>query len=134
MKRVLVFGTFDIFHPGHEHFLSQAKKHGDELIVVVARDSTVKQVKGELPVRDENYRLSTIEKLDYVDKAMLGHVTEDKYKIIEGIKPDMICLGYDQLAFVDGLEKELKKRGLTTSITRIDAYKPNIYKSSHYKK
>jgi FAD synthetase len=128
-----VFGTFDVFHPGHEYFLNQAKKHGDELIVVVARDSTVKQLKGKLPVNDENNRLKLIQALTYVNKAMLGYEIADKHKIIEEIKPDLICLGYDQLAFVDDLEKELKKRGLITSITRIDAYKPNIYKSSRYK-
>jgi FAD synthetase len=134
MTRVLVFGTFDILHPGHEYFLKQAKKQGGELVVVVARDSTVKQVKGEQPHHDENFRLSNIQNLDYVDKAMLGNKTNDKYKIVEEIKPDLICLGYDQKAFVDDLEKELKKRGLSASIMRIDAYKPDIYKSSRYKK
>jgi FAD synthetase len=64
---------------------------------------------------------------------MLGNETNDKYKIVEEIKPDLICLGYDQTAFVNDLEKELKKRGLTTNILRIDAYKPNLYKSSRYK-
>jgi len=134
MTRVLVFGTFDIFHPGHEYFLKEAKKHGDELVVVVARDSTVKQVKGKLPRHDENYRLNIIQKLDYVDKAVLGYETTDKYRIVEEIKPDTICLGYDQSAFVDGLEKKLQELELKTEIIRLDAYKPHIHKSSHYKR
>ena len=134
MTRVLVFGTFDILHPGHEYFLKQAKKQGDELVVVVARDSTVKQVKGELPHHDENFRLSNIQKLDYVNRAMLGYESADKYRIIEEVKPDIICLGYDQTHFVDSLEKKLDEIGLSPDIIRIDSYHPHIHKSSHYRK
>ncbi len=134
MKKVLVFGTFDILHPGHEYFLKQAKKHGDELIVVVAGDLTVKQVKKLMPDNNELKRLKTIQILDYVDKAVLGSMDIDKYKIIEEIKPDVICLGYDQTAFVDGLEAKLHERGLRPEIIRIGAYKPEKHKSSHYKK
>lgn len=45
MTVVLTFGTFDIFHPGHEYYLREAKKHGDKLVTVIARDQTVKNVK-----------------------------------------------------------------------------------------
>ena len=134
MKKVLVFGTFDILHPGHEYFLKQAKKHGGELIVVVARDLTVKQVKEIFPVNNEQTRLNAIQNLDYVDNAVLGSMDIDKYKIIEEIKPEVICLGYDQKAFVDGLEAKLHERGLRPEIIRISAYKPEKHKSSHYKK
>ena len=48
MKTVMAFGTFDLMHPGHEYFLRQAKKRGDYLIAVIARDSTVKKLKGKL--------------------------------------------------------------------------------------
>jgi FAD synthetase len=130
MKKAVVFGTFDIFHPGHEYFLKQAKKHCDELVVVIARDSTVKQVKGKLPVNNENKRLKLIKSLHYVNKAMLGSESEDKYCVIEQVMPDIICLGYDQKAFVENLQEELKKRGLKAGILRIDSYKPELYKSS----
>jgi FAD synthetase len=133
MTRVLVFGTFDILHPGHEYFLKQAKKQGDELVVVVARDSTVKQVKGEQPHHDENFRLSNIQNLDYVDKAMLGYESADKYRIIDEIRPDIICLGYDQTHFVNGLESKLQEMGLKPELIRIGSYEPHIHKSSHYR-
>ena len=133
MRKVLVFGTFDILHPGHEYFLKQAKKHGDELIVVIARDLTVKQVKKEFPVNNEQERLGAVKKLDYVNNAILGSLSNDKYKIIEEINPDVICLGYDQKAFTEDLAAELEKRGLKPEIVRLDAYKPDVHKSSHYK-
>ncbi|MBW2991221.1 FAD synthase [Candidatus Woesearchaeota archaeon] len=139
MKKILVFGTFDILHPGHEYFLIQAKEQAGfsdagYLIVVVARDLTVKQIKKEFPVNNETERLKTIQTLGYVDKAVLGSTDNDKYKIIEEIKPDIICLGYDQTAFVDELPAELKKKGLNPEIVRIGAYKAEEHKSSHYKK
>ena len=49
MIKVLVFGTFDIIHPGHVFFLNQAKKLGDFLCVVVSRDETVNELKREYP-------------------------------------------------------------------------------------
>jgi FAD synthetase len=131
MTKVLAFGTFDIFHPGHEHFLRQAKSYGDELVVVVARDSTVRELKKSRPVHDEFFRLGVIRALDYVDDARLGYEGEDKYKIIEDIRPDIICIGFDQEAFTQGLDKKLLERGLKAKIIRIDAYKPEHFKSSH---
>ena len=47
MKKVILFGTFDIFHKGHKNFLEQAQEFGDYLIVVIARDKTVKKIKGK---------------------------------------------------------------------------------------
>jgi FAD synthetase len=41
MVRILATGTFDILHPGHLRYLSEAKELGDELYVIVARDSMV---------------------------------------------------------------------------------------------
>ena len=47
MKKVMCAGTFDIVHKGHIYFLEQAKKFGDYLVVVVARDSTSEKNKGK---------------------------------------------------------------------------------------
>ncbi len=134
MKKVLVFGTFDILHPGHKYFLKQAKTYGDALIAVIARDLTVKQVKHEFPVNNERQRLEQVQKTEYVDKAILGSTGNDKYRIIEEINPDVICLGYDQTAFVQDLEAKLLEKSLKSEIVRIDAYKPSKYKSSYFKK
>ncbi len=94
MKKVLVFGTFDVFHKGHEYFLKESKKYGDKLLVVIARDETVKKVKGKNPKNNENKRKKVVEDSGLVDKAVLGY-KDDRYKIIEELKPGVICLGYD---------------------------------------
>jgi FAD synthetase len=133
MKKVLAFGTFDIFHSGHEFYLQEAKKLGDYLVVAVALDETVLELKGELPKNSQEQRLKVIKSLPYVNKALLGY-KEDKYKVIEEVNPDIIALGYDQNSFTRNLEKELKKRNLKPKVVRITSYSPEIYKSSIIKK
>ncbi|MBI4142183.1 FAD synthase [Candidatus Woesearchaeota archaeon] len=132
MKTVMVFGTFDVLHKGHFKLFEEAKKHGDYLIVVVARDSTVEEVKKHKTMYDEQTRLTVVQKAPFVDKAVLGN-KDDKYKIIEEHQPDIICLGYDQKAFTDKLEKELRKRKITAKIVRLKPYKEDVYKSTKIK-
>ena len=43
MTRVMATGVFDILHSGHLRYLQEAKLLGDELIVVVATDATVRK-------------------------------------------------------------------------------------------
>jgi len=125
MKKVMVFGTFDILHKGHLNFFKQARKHGDYLIAVVARDKTVKEIKGILPHHKEKIRLKNVKK--HADKAVLG-MLKNKYKVIEKFKPDIICLGYDQISFIKGLKK------FNISIKRLKPYKAHIHKSNKLRK
>lgn len=129
MKKVLVFGTFDILHPGHLNFFKQAKKYGDFLIVTVARDKNVRKIKGHLPRHNEKKRLENLRQVKNVDRVVLGYI-RNPYKIIEKIKPDVICLGYDQNSFTDNLAKELKARKISCRRVRLKSFKPEKYKSS----
>ncbi len=129
MTKVMAFGTFDFVHPGHLHFFAQAKQHGDELTVVLARDSTIQKTKGRQPMFNEQERLLALKALRIVDKAVLGN-TVDVYKVVQDEKPDVICLGYDQTFFVDKLEQKLAEFGLKTKIIRLEPFLPERYKSS----
>lgn len=133
MRKVMCAGTFDTIHPGHLFYLSEAKKYGNKLIVVVARDDTSQTFKGKEPVHNEKERLEAVRTLEIVDEAILGH-QGNIFEIIEEIKPDVICLGYDQKVQKQQLEEELKKRGIKAEVVRIDAYMPNVYKSSKLKR
>lgn len=134
MKKVIVFGTFDAFHKGHRNFLQQAKKFGDFLVAVVARDETVLKVKGVKTHNNEEKRKNEIEKSGLTDKVILGSLG-DKYEVIRRENPNVICLGYDQCFFIDKLKDELKKMGLAdTEIIRLKAYMPEKYKSSIIRK
>jgi len=132
MKKVLIFGTFDILHPGHLNLFKQAKRFGDHLTVIVARDKTVKQVKGRLPRIREKERLKQVKDSSDVDKAMLGN-QGNKYNIIKKISPDVICLGYDQTSFTDDLKQRLEKMKIKAKIVRLKPYKEHRYKSSKLK-
>jgi len=126
MSKVMVFGTFDIIHPGHLYLLKEAKKLGDYLVVIIARDQTVVDVKSRKSQNDESARLKNINDLHIADKVIFGNIG-DKYQVIKEEKPDIIALGYDQRAFVDKLNTIVDKN---TKIVRLQPYKEEIYKSS----
>jgi FAD synthetase len=129
MARVMCFGTFDLLHPGHEEYFRQAREFGDELIVVVGRDRTVLEVKGQLPRTNEEDRRSRVEAHPLVTRAVLGS-HDDKYQVLEDHRPDVIVLGYDQLAFTEALADELARRGLSARIERAEPFEPERYHSS----
>jgi FAD synthetase len=128
-KVVMCFGTFDGLHPGHEDFFRQSKECGEELIVIVSRDITVVDVKGNLPANNENDRLNVVREHPLVDDARLGN-HGDKYHIIEEVNPDIICLGYDQETFTENLDAELARRGLSATIVRCEPFFPDQFKST----
>lgn len=129
MKKVLVFGTFDGLHRGHLSLFNQARAYGDYLIVVLARDKTVQKVKKHSPAKNESERLKDLQECELINEVKLGH-EDNPYKIIGEIKPDIICLGYDQKSFTDNLSEELRKIGLKTKIYRLKPYEPEKYHSS----
>jgi FAD synthetase len=131
-KTVMVFGTFDVFHLGHEYFLKQAKALGDYLIAVIARDKTVKKVKGEYPQHNEKLRMENVKNSGIPDKVVLGNF-DDKYKIIKKLKPKIIALGYDQFVFTYKLNKMIIDEKMDTEIIRLESFEPNLYKSSFIK-
>ncbi len=120
MTVVMAVGVFDILHLGHLYYLEEAKKLGDYLVVVIARDSTVKKYKYQ-PVNDENARLKIVSSLTCVDKALLGY-ENDSYKIVEELKPDIIAIGYDQIYEEKDIKNELQKRNINAKIVRLKEY------------
>lgn len=129
MKKVMCFGTFDILHKGHDYYLQEAKKLGDYLVIVVALDKTVKEIKGKLPHNNQSDRLENLKKLSIADKVILGN-PGDKLKVVETEKPNVLCFGYDQKSFTDKIKEKLLHRGLTPEIVRLPSYHPDKYKSS----
>ncbi|MBW2971344.1 FAD synthase [Candidatus Woesearchaeota archaeon] len=132
MTRVVTSGSFDVLHPGHLNMLRQAKRYGDELIVIVARDETIQKVKGKKPLIAEKKRLKYVKKLPMVDNAVLGDF-DDPYKVIAELNPDVFCVGYDQKAFVPDLKAEIRKRNLKTRVEKLKPYRDERYKSSFLK-
>jgi len=134
MTTVMCFGSFDILHLGHLYYLREARRYGDRLVVVVAKDSNFKKFKEKEPKYNERQRLENIRELPYVDRAVLGS-EKDILEVVEEHNPDIICLGYDQETIsVYELKEQLSKRGVKADIMRIGSYKEDVYKSSKLKK
>jgi FAD synthetase len=124
-KKVLASGVFDLLHLGHVRFLEEAKRTSGpnaELIVIVARDSTVENRKGTRPVMPENQRCALVDSLKVVDCAILGFEGFDIGKVIEKIRPDVIAVGYDQ----EGMERTVRdyaeKENLKIRIVRVGKF------------
>lgn len=125
----MAFGTFDIYHPGHESYLRQAKKLGDYLVVVVARDRTVAIIKKQETRNKEQRRKKILKESGLADEVVLGDL-KNKYAVIEKYRPEVIALGYDQKVDLVELEGKLKEFEINAKIVRLKSFKPEIYKSS----
>lgn len=132
MTRIMVFGTFDMIHAGHEDLFRQARALSSEpyLTVSVARDVVAERIKGTPPRNGEDARREALASHPLVDEAVLGD--EAGYIAhIKAARPDIIALGYDQEGeFVDPLEADLRREGLSPTIVRLVAFAPAVYKTS----
>lgn len=118
-------GVFDLLHPGHIAFLNEAKKLGDELVVVVARDSTAKRLKHP-PITPESSRLEMVQALKPVDRAVLGN-EGNIYEILADLRPNVIVLGYDQVHTEEKVLEECRKRGLRdTRVVRLPKFEGDL--------
>ena len=124
-KRVVVFGIFDGIHDGHRDLFRQAKEQGQELVVIVGRDSASLKWKGKKPVHPEEERLSLVLKERYIDNALLGDEEQSSYGVLEELHPDVVCVGYDQDTLFKDLEQWIKNKSI--QLIRLKPYHSEIY-------
>jgi len=96
---------------------------------VIARDKTVEKEKGHSPKNNEKQRVKNLKKLNIANQVIIGN-QGNKLKIIDNLRPDVICLGYDQRAKIKNLKKEFNKRKFNPKIIRLKAFRPHRFKSS----
>lgn len=131
MKRIVVCGgTFDHFHPGHRDFLLQARKLGDELVVIIARDETVLRIKGFSPTDSTEVRRANVLEAGIADRVVIGHAGGDMFAILDELRPHVLALGYDQRVS----EETVHTRCPWCETVRLEAYHPDKFKSSLYRK
>jgi FAD synthetase len=130
--KILTFGTFDVLHPGHVSYLTQAQNLGDELHVLVARDTTVENIKKRTPREPQSIRIKVIQ--EYFPDAIM-HTGDPIHhmKILDIVQPDIIALGYDQNSFVEKLEEAITQKSLPTKIIRLKSFYPHMYKSTVFR-
>lgn len=133
MTKVLAAGVFDLLHYGHIRYLEEAKKMGGpdaHLTVIVARDETVRRLKGSDPVIPEDQRRAVIEALKVVDEALLGFEDLDLDRVLQQVKPDIVAVGHDQDAIRRRVKKIKKARGLDLEIVTVGRFGENDLDSS----
>ena len=131
MKRVMIFGTFDIVHDGHRHLLHEAASMGEEVIIVVSRDEHVLELKGKLPLNVLEERMETISCESEVTEVIPSDEELGTYGVIEVYKPDIVLLGYDQDELRASLLTWMDEQELTgISVTHASAYEPEMFNTN----
>jgi FAD synthetase len=131
----MVFGTFDVLHPGHVHFFKQALKLAENpfLIVSIARDVSVAKVKGKPPLYSELQRQKSVVDTGLADRVVLGAVGDHIAHILEE-EPDIIALGYDQSGYyVETTKEYFAKHNSRVRFVTLQPHRPEEFKSSIYK-
>jgi FAD synthetase len=120
-QRVVAQGTFDLLHPGHLHYLTEAAALGDELHVIIARAPNIEGKPA--PVLSASQRAEVIDALGMVTAAHLGD-PEDIFVPIGAIDPAVIVLGHDQQHDPAALSRALAERGLDAEVVRVGPRPP----------
>ena len=94
MKKVITYGTFDLFHRGHLELLRRARALGDYLIVVVSSDefNAIKNKKAFYSYED---RKAIVEAIRYVDEVLPEYTWEQKIDDVKNNDVDIFVMGHD---------------------------------------
>ena len=117
-KKVLVAGTFELIHPGHIALIQEAAEMGD-VIVVIARDSTVNRLRKRSVIISEAQRLEVIRNIKGVTDAVLGNEDTNPFLIIEQVNPDIILLGPNQDVDIAKLREWNRQHATNIVVTRM---------------
>ena len=94
VKKVITYGTFDLFHRGHLNILRRAKALGDYLVVAVSSDA-FNAVKGKKAYHSDEDRVAILEAIIYVDEVILENSWDQKINDVTDHKIDIFVMGDD---------------------------------------
>lgn len=124
-QRKIVFtnGCFDVLHFGHVHYLLQAKKLGDILVIGLNSDDSVRRLKGPTrPVNGEKERAFVLAALACVDYVVLFGEDTPK-ELIETVRPDVLVKGGDyDITTIVGADFVQRNGGTVTTIPFVEGF------------
>jgi len=94
LKIVFTNGCFDLIHAGHIRYLRQAKGLGDRLIVAINSDNSVRRLKKNRPIINEDQRVEVLEAFWFVDYVTLFD-EDTPYELIKYLRPHILVKGGD---------------------------------------
>ena len=104
-------------------------------MVIVARDETVRRLKGRRPVIPEDQRRAVVEALKVVDEALLGYEDLDMTTVIDRVRPDIVAVGYDQHDIAEMARQVIEEKKLNISVTMLEKFgKSDLNSSSKIKR
>lgn len=104
MKKVITYGTFDLFHVGHLNLLKRAKALGDYLVVAVSSDE-FNALKGKKAYHSLQDRVAILQAIEFVDEVIVENGWEQKAKDIKQHNIDVFVMGDDWKGQFDHLEE-----------------------------
>lgn len=105
MRKVITYGTFDLFHKGHYNILKRAKEQGDYLIVGVTSESYDIE-RGKLSVQDSlTKRIENVRKTGFADEIIIEEYMGQKIRDIIKYDIDALVIGSDWKGKLDHLKK-----------------------------
>lgn len=126
MARVLVFGTFDVLHPGHLKLLELAKRYG-RVTISLAPDAVVTSLKGAAPVQPFTERRRRLLDMASIDEVIASDTVPGRYGVVASVRPDVVVLGHDQVALRPAILAASKR---APRVVIAPAYRRAVYASS----
>ena len=124
MKKVITYGTFDLFHKGHYRLLERAKALGDYLVVGVTTEE-YDQTRGKLNVVDSLLtRIENVKKTGFADEIIIEATAGQKERDIQKYNIDIFTVGSDWIGKFDYLKKYCevvyleRTKGISSTILR----------------
>jgi FAD synthetase len=120
-QNILIWGTFDVLHPGHVRFLRACAKLGN-ITAVVVPDKVVKKNKGHEPRFVQTIRAARLVRSHLVDRAVVD-CFDWGLKTIDLSEIGIICLGHDQnTAWERRVIALLRQRNPLLSVIQMGAF------------
>ena len=95
MKKVITYGSFDLFHEGHYNILKRARELGDYLIVGVTTEQ-YDETRGKLNIIDSlDERIENVKRTGLADKIIVEDHVGQKVEDVQKYQVDVFVIGSD---------------------------------------